>query len=73
MLAWENPIHALFFAQHVIHDMLAHNEQIPALKLIMRCRLINEDFRPARDDLPGAIQAAENNGNTELAAVLKRG
>jgi len=73
MFKWEQQRHALFFAQHVIHDMLAHNEQIPALKLIMRCRLVNEEFRPARDDLPAALRAAEKHGNTELAAVLKRG
>ncbi len=71
MLTWDNQIHALFFAQHAIRDMLANNENIPALKLIMRCRLMDEKFRPFREDIPGAIRAAEGCGNIELAAVLK--
>ena len=73
MLGWEQQQHALFFAQHHIHDMLAHGERVPALKVIMRCRLIDEHFKPAPDDIPAAIQAAESSGNIELAAVLKQG
>ena len=72
MMAWEQNEHALFFAQHYIHDMLRHGEKIPALKLIMRCRLVNEQFRPLREDMPAAIAAAESSGNIELATVLKR-
>lgn len=73
MLRWEQQQHALFFAQHYIHDMLAHGERIPALKVIMRCRLISDGFKPTPEDLPAAIQAAETSGNIELATVLKRG
>lgn len=73
MLGWEQPQHALFFAQHCVRDMLAHGEYIPALKVIMRCRLIDAQFKPFREDIPAAVQAAENSGNIELAAVLKRG
>jgi hypothetical protein len=62
----------LFFAQHYIHDMLTHGERIPALKVIMRCRLIDEQFKPLPEDMPAAVQAAENSGNIELAAVLKQ-
>ena len=38
----------------------------------MRCRLCNERFRPLREDLPAAIEAAQASGNIELAAVLQR-
>jgi hypothetical protein len=72
MLRWEQKEPALFFAQHYIHDMLQHGENIPALKAIMRCRLINQQFRPLQEDLQAAISAAESSGNIELAAVLKR-
>ncbi len=72
MLRWEQKQHALFFAQHYVHDMLLHGEKIPALKVILRCRLIDEQFKPFREDLPAAIEAAESSGNIELAAVLKR-
>jgi hypothetical protein len=73
MLGWEQQQHALFFAQHCIHDMLAHGERVPALKVIMRCRLIDENFKPAPEDVPAAVEAAESGGNIELAAVLKQG
>jgi hypothetical protein len=72
MLLWEQKQHALYFAQHYIHDLLEHGEKIPALKLIMRCRLLNERFKPFRGDIPAAIEAAEGSGNIELATVLKR-
>jgi len=72
MMRWEQQQHALFFAQKYVHDMLVHGEKIPALKVIMRCRLVSEEFHPFRDDLPAAIEAAESSGNIELAAVLKR-
>ena len=71
MLTWDEKQHALFFAQHCVRDMLANNENIPALKMIMRCRLLNEQFKPFREDIPAAVLAAERCGNIELAAVLK--
>jgi len=73
MLAWENQDHALFFAQHYLHDMLRYGERVPAVKLIQRCRLVDERWKPQREDLPAAIEAAESIGHNELAAVLKRG
>ncbi|MEJ2273031.1 MAG: hypothetical protein P8Y01_00400 [Woeseiaceae bacterium] len=73
MLGWENPLHALFFAQHYVHDALAHGEDLKALKVILRCRLVNEQFKPFADDLRAAQQAAERSHNAELAEVLKQG
>ncbi len=72
MLHWEEKQHALFFAQHYIHDMLQHGETIPALKTIMRCRLVDDSFKPLTEDIPRAIEAATSSGNIELATVLKR-
>jgi hypothetical protein len=73
MLGWENPLHALFFGQHYVHDALARGEDVRALKVIMRCRLVNEQFKPFPDDLEAARQAAERSHNDELAKVLKKG
>ena len=73
MLNWEQRQHAMFFAQHHIHDMLAHGEVIPALKAILRCRLVDPQFKPFAEDMSAAIEAAENSGNIELATVLKQG
>jgi hypothetical protein len=72
MLSWDEPLAALFFAQHYVHDMLQHGEKVPALKLILRCRNIHEQWKPKKEDLPLAIEAAEANGNSEVATVLKR-
>jgi hypothetical protein len=72
MSRWEQKQHALFFAQRYVHDLLLHGEKIPAIKVIMRCRLIDEQFRPLGEDVPAAILAAESTGNYELAAVLRR-
>ncbi len=72
MLAWENKNHALFFAQHYLHDMLHYGEHVAAVKLIQRCRLVDEQWKPQREDLPAAIEAAESIGLNDLAAVLKR-
>lgn len=72
MLRWENQGPAMFFAQRYIHDHLQHDEQLPALKLIMRCRLIDEQFRPLPEDLPLAVAACEAYENEELAGILRR-
>jgi hypothetical protein len=72
MMRWEQKHHALFFGQRYVHDLLLHGETIPAVKVILRCRLVDEQFRPGADDMPAAIRAAESSGNNELVAVLKR-
>jgi hypothetical protein len=73
MFLWEDKIHALFFAQHYIHDALGHGEDIRALKATMRCYRETEQFRPLREDRAALIDIAERSGNTEIAEVLKRG
>lgn len=72
MSRWEQKQHVLFFAQHYIHDLLLHGDSIPAVKVILRCRLLDEQFRPFKEDRQAAILAAETYGNKELAVVLKR-
>lgn len=73
MLGWENQQHALFFAQHYVRDALRHGEDVAALKVIMRCRLVDPGFKPFPEDRQAAIKAAETHRNIELADVLKRG
>ena len=72
MFKWDNPRHALFFGQHYIHDALRHGEDVRAVKVILRCRLVDAQFKPSREDMPAAIAAAEKTGNSELAEVLRR-
>jgi hypothetical protein len=72
MLVWESPKPALFFAQHYLHEQLQHGEQVAAVKLILRCRMMDERFRPLEEDHAAAIAAAEAVSNDDLAADLRR-
>lgn len=71
MLRWEDRQPALFFARHYVHDQLRHGEDVRAVKVIMRCRLIDEQFRPFDEDRAAAIAACEACDNAELAAVFR--
>jgi hypothetical protein len=72
MMAWEESRHALFYAQKYLPRLIAQNDPIKVCKLILRCRLVDETFRPLPEDMPAAIEAAELCGNRELANALKR-
>tara|TARA_R110002049_G_scaffold260412_4_gene436276 strand:+ start:3951 stop:5012 length:1062 start_codon:yes stop_codon:yes gene_type:complete len=73
MLRWENPATALYFAQHYLARLLAAGETVKAVKLMLRCRMENDAFRPFTDDLPAAIEAARLCANDELAQALETG
>lgn len=72
MLKWEHDEHALFFAQRYLSRLLAVDDPVKATKLMLRCKLADERFRPTLEDLPAAIDVAERCGNAELADALKR-
>ncbi|MGB5512292.1 MAG: hypothetical protein WBM87_11340 [Woeseiaceae bacterium] len=72
MLSWEDQTAALIFAQHYLHDLLHYGESVRAAKLMMRCRLVDAQFRPLPEDLDAAIEAAKAVSNGELVAVLQR-
>ena len=73
MTRWEQSDHALYFGQLLIHRLLAGGQQIAAVKVMLRGRMINERFRPLPDDLPLAIEAAESTENEPLADALRAG
>ncbi len=72
MLEWENRDHALAYAQRLLSRLLAGGEHVAAVKVMLRARMENERFRPLREDLPAAIEAAERTGNEALADALRR-
>lgn len=72
MLRWEQSDHALFFAQQYLTRLLANGQQVQAVKVLLRGRMLNERFRPLPEDLPRAIEAAEATGNEALADALRR-
>jgi len=72
MLQWEQERSALFYAQHYLSRLLAIGELVKAVKLVLRCQILDETFRPLRDDIPATIDAALHCGNTALSDALKR-
>lgn len=70
MLRWDDTYPALLLAQQYLGRLLEHNDKLGAVKLMMRCRLVNEGFRPLSTDLPAAISAAEACRNDDLLAAL---
>ena len=71
MLKWEDPFAALKLAQGIVHDKLAAGDQVGAVKLILRGRLIDSAFVPHSEDIAAAIEAANACDNPELARALR--
>jgi hypothetical protein len=71
MLHWEINEPALVYAQTYLGRLLGYGDNIAAVKLMLRCRLINPAFRPLPEDSALAIAAAEHCGNADLAQLLK--
>lgn len=72
MLDWDDPLHALTFGQHYLHELLAAGDQLRAVKLLLRGRLIDDRFRPLPEDVGAAVAAARACRNDELAEQLGR-
>jgi len=70
MLRWEIKEPALVFAQTYLGRLLHDGEFAAAVKVMARCRHINEAFKPLPEDLELAREAAEHCGNDELMSVL---
>lgn len=71
MLRWEAKEPALVFAQTYLSRLLHDGDFAAAVKVMIRCRHINEAFKPLPEDRALAIEAAEHCGNDELLRVLK--
>ncbi len=71
MLRWESNEPALVYGQTYLGRLLHDRDYVAAVKLMMRCRLINEAFGPRPEDRELAIAAAEHCGNDELARQLR--
>jgi len=72
MLAWEKKDDALFFAQRYLTYLLDVEADTESLKLIARCRLENERFRPLPTDRERALQVAQRLRHNELVKVLQQ-
>ncbi|MEM8815408.1 MAG: hypothetical protein AAGE85_06250 [Pseudomonadota bacterium] len=72
MLKWDESYPALKLAQSYLDVLLAAGEQRAAAKLMLRCRHIDERFRPSPESGDAAIAAAREAGNLELESWLTR-
>jgi hypothetical protein len=70
MLAWDDPFPGLLLAQQYLGRLLELGDELAAVKLMLRCRMLHDGFRPLSADLPAAIDAARSRGNEELVAAL---
>ncbi len=72
MLRWEVREPSLFLAQEYVKRLLADGQQVNAVKLMLRCRMLDERWKPLAEDRPAAIAAARACDNEDLASVLER-
>lgn len=72
MLKWEDPYPALRLAQDYLDLLLAAGETGAAVKLMLRCRYVDENFRPHAASREAALTAAESLGHEELVDWLRR-
>jgi len=72
MLEWEDSYAALKFAQDYLDLLLQSGDTSAAVKLMFRCKFVNEDFRPHEASRDVAIAAAESAGHAELVEWLRR-
>lgn len=70
MLKWENKDAALVFAQQYLNQLLQADLDVEAVKLMLRCRIVNPAFVPYPDDRELARQAALRCHNDDLANSL---
>ncbi len=70
MLTWENRLPALFFGQTYLRWLLLQGESVAAVKLMLRLRLVDAEWRPLPADRAAALTAARASGNAELASAL---
>jgi hypothetical protein len=70
LLRWDDTDPGLLLAQQYLGRLLEFGNQVAAVKLMLRCRMLNDRFRPLSPDLPAAIEAASACGNDELVVAL---
>jgi hypothetical protein len=71
MLTWEDTDPALMFAQRYLGRLLAAGDDRAACKLLLRCRHVNEAFRPLPEHHELALRAAERCQQEELVNFLR--
>lgn len=71
MLGWDDTDPALMLAQQYLGRLLGSGQQVAAVKLMLRCRLVNDAFRPLPEDRDAAFAAALACQHDELVSLLR--
>ncbi|MDX1498342.1 MAG: hypothetical protein R3176_00495 [Woeseiaceae bacterium] len=71
MTGWEDPDAGLMLAQKRLGLLLREGRDTAAVKLMLRCRLVDAGFRPLPGDRPLALAAAERAQHDELVSFLR--
>lgn len=71
MLRWENSDPALIYGQTYLSRLLHAGNYVAAVKLMLRCRLLNDAFSPLPEDRALAVEAAAHCDNDELVQALR--
>ena len=72
ILRWADPYPGLLLAKQYLGRLLEAGDRVVAVKLKLRCRLVDETFRPRTAILPRAIAAAQACNIRELVEILSR-
>jgi putative membrane protein insertion efficiency factor len=70
-LRWEVKDAVTEYGQQYLKRLLYRDEAVKAVKLMLRCRLVNEAFRPLPEDREQALAAATQCHNDELVKILR--
>jgi hypothetical protein len=73
MLQWDSTEAALILAQAYLTRLLDRQRDVEAMKLIRRCLIEDERFKPLPEDRHAALAAAGRLGNDDLARYLGEG
>lgn len=70
MLRWEQPDHALFFAQHYLHRLLQQHDHRRAVKLVGQCLHFDSRFRPHAGDRDAVRSVLQEFRRDDLLRLL---
>jgi hypothetical protein len=71
MLCWEDRDPALLFGQQYLSWLLHNEDYVVAVKVMARCRMENEAFKPLPEDKALALEAAVRCQHEELITLLR--
>jgi len=72
MLRWDDSFPALKLAQQYLDVLLVAGEDQAAAKLMLRCKHVDEAFRPNPASMERALEAARTSGNSDVETWLRR-